>query len=219
MTYGSFVYHHGVPQTLLDLVGLLSMTFWSAVTLVCVLCYLDLCLFWATISLVITLILFKAFRHVNHLLDGVQPNSTFQLNYYIRQHKRLVQIFLRLNRIFGQLLLAFLLANFPLNVYMNMVFIEGRLNWIQTLGLATFSASQFEGLAIYHLTAALYSKRIHQNDVRLVSLLVRRTAPIPLQLRLKHIHYSVHLHNKNRLGVTYGRFSLVRPFAVLKVRL
>ncbi len=200
----------------------------------------------ATLSVVVTEIVFIRFRQASRLISPqgrisfktsclkVQKNNCsgyFDLHRFFAFHAHNLGVVLVFNRLYSKLLLAYIVSNVPLSALIISRLIRAPAVTIHSLFLGTILLGQFAALFGNHLMAALYPKRIHQAREPLTRLSFRlqnversgedrnssSENSFHLGTRLKLANYIAKLSTDNQYGISFLQSSLVTLATFFKV--
>lgn len=110
------------------------------------------------------------------------------------------------NSTYGQLFLAFLLVNIPINCFLlNLLLLDPNLDLLTILFVSSFLAHQMIIIFGMHLYVGLFSKKVHKS-VRLLHCLMARNSTKSGNFRSRFRLYLTitRLHCKRKYGITYG---------------
>ncbi|KAH9394158.1 hypothetical protein TYRP_021292 [Tyrophagus putrescentiae] len=191
----------------------------------------------ATLSVVVTEIVFIRFRQASRLISPqgrisfkspclkVQKHNSsgyFDLHRFFAFHAHNLSVVLVFNRLYSKLLLAYIVSNVPLSALIISRLIRAPAVTLHNLFLGTILLGQFAALFGNHLMAALYPKRIHQAREPLTRLSFRLQSErsgedrnsssensFHLGTRLKLANYIAKLSTDNQYGISFLQSSLV----------
>lgn len=151
--------------------------------------------------------------------------SKYMLHYIVRNirkyyenHTLSLKTTKTINKIYGKLLLIFLLLNTPINAYLIMSMFVKEMSTLTKLFVIVAVLYQFTYIIGLHLLAMNYSKEIHRSSKLLLNtnvLLVQNS--LDRRNRILISLYIFKIHVKLKYGITYGSICLVTFATFLRV--
>lgn len=130
--------------------------------------------------------------------------TTYRLLRFVRHNIATLQCIFSLNRLYGPLLLVYLLVVLPPNIMMAIYLMRNRLSYKQSIFLLVIFTGQLTCIFGMHLVAAIFSKKIHSPFKRIMSLnILIKICPLRARIHLANSIQTFHVQKK-RYGVTYG---------------
>lgn len=177
-----------------------------------------------TLASGVTIIIFQQLNQQNALMESKNLNrlsSLMQrvmiLRFLTHFHQTLKHLF-QCNKVYGSALVAFLIVNCPINAYLSMSALTGKIPHIHLLLVGPFLLQQVICLFAFHFVVAFYSKRLHQPVKNVIHAYIHYLKQKKILLfRFRLAHYIEAFHNKNRYGMTYGNYGLVTFGGITKV--
>lgn len=112
---------------------------------------------------------------------------------------------------FNHLFLVFCVINFPINAYIVMLLILGKVNRFSALVFACLAYQQVFCIFLIHLCIAQFTKKANHRSAKfLLAVMVQKQHKIGhFRDRLSLVEAIFRLHSSNQYGFTYGRCGLV----------
>ena len=178
---------------------------------------------WAILTYTFTLICFLQFKQLNQYLTNTHQLSSYKLSRFTHYHTQMLLQIFAFNNFFGQLLLAFILTNFPINTYLVIGLFLGHFKRIGSkLVFANFIAMQYTLILCFHLIAAAYSNRIHRCAKVLYHFNANQRSDLSFnqkiaKFRIKLVLYAEKFHVSQKYAISYGSFGTVSFNSFFKV--
>lgn len=175
---------------------------------------------WSALFVFATSTCFIRFQYCEQLVNSSRKFNlkTAMLN-FINIHHETLQFVFSLNKLLGNSLLYFIMANIPFNTTVLMDVFLGQYGTVICIIFGSFAIVQLTMIVFIHLLGAFYAKRIHRPIKGLMSLYVRTNHFPNQRLRLRVSLYIQSLWTKKTYGISYGTYGFITLFAFAKVRI
>lgn len=167
---------------------------------------------------IVTLTMFVRFNNVNEILISKKRALLSNTYYFINAHHQSFYWITIINKSYGHILVFFLLANFPMNMFIfKTLFIDHlKLSNSMKIALSFMFTEQMFGFFAIHWICAMYSNKIHKSTKQLIHFNINHKYTSLYDL-MKVSHYIYKFNTKKRYGINYQKYGLVTMNAFFKV--
>lgn len=191
------------------------------------LCFFDFCLLsMATVNMVagsyscyFTISSFTRMKQINErFLYNIQgAHVCFYLRKFMQLHTETLLVIFSFSHIFGNLLTAYIVINFPVNSFLCRLIVSGRISNVATLFYVILIVGQSFYIIVFHLMSAKFTDRIHNVTPKLMQLMLSSQLN-SISHRIKLLNYISKFHCTNQYSIKYHQFGKVTMMSCLKVR-
>lgn len=191
------------------------------------LCFFDFCLLTMAIvnmvagsySLYFTISTFTRMKQINErfLYNAQGPHVWYYLRKFMHYHTETLLVIFSFSHIFGHLLTAYIIINFPVNSFLCRLIASGRISNVATLFYVILVVGQSFYIIVFHLMSAKFTDRIHNVTPKLMQLMLSSHLNT-VNYKIKLLNYIGKFHCTNYYSVQYMQFGTVTMMSCLKVR-
>lgn len=144
----------------------------------------------------------KAHQNTRILQHIIQFSNWSQIANLKQSQIELLQVVTQLNKFCSKLILTYFILNIPINAYLLVLLLQGKITGSNALILSMFVLSQLNAIMFLHLLAAYLSKAMHSFSKMLLSI----ACQISGSLSKLQVEFLIGAwHTKNSYGLMYGK--------------